>query len=378
MAWRPGRRSALFWCNQAVGLAPGGGGWCAALSSWGSRHAQSGALLDQMFIVGCTEEGSSNAPTRTAVTSGRLDELANNGDPHVGQKRWRIGLPLAAVRANSLNCPEISSACVGTIRFARPFADRRWQSRHQQILLASGSADRVKRTAPQRQRPVLSVMGLFSSEWDEWGRDKVYHIGEVPTAGSRWVARRWARCSAHASEPCYCSRMKTTTATAQRRGKAADTTGPRSSPRPTALIEAQLTANDEPVLGLYLHVAYHCFMASFEDIVGRGEITPNLIGVLALLARQPGLSQADLARVIGLERATVGVQVARAISLGFVSRNQRPGKGRRYELHLTRRGRAMLTRLRQRVPRHERFAGARLEPAERRQLRQLLDRLVYG
>ena len=124
-----------------------------------------GALLDQMFMVGRTEEGSSNAPTRTAVTSGRLDEFANSGDPHVGQKRCRIGLPLAAVLANSLNSPEISSACVGTIRFARPFADNRWQSWHQHILLASGSADSLKRTAPQRQRPVRSVMGSFSSEW---------------------------------------------------------------------------------------------------------------------------------------------------------------------------------------------------------------------
>jgi DNA-binding MarR family transcriptional regulator len=147
---------------------------------------------------------------------------------------------------------------------------------------------------------------------------------------------------------------------------------------PTALIEAQLTPVSEPVLGLYLHVAYHCFMASFEEIVGRGEITPNLIGVLALLADQPGMSQADLARVIGLERATVGDQVARAISLGFVSRDKKLGKGRRYALHLTVRGRSMLAKLRGRIPRHERSAGARLSPRERKQLRALLTKLVYG
>ena len=88
---------------------------------------------------------------------------------------------------------------------------------------------------------------------------------------------------------------------------------------PTAIIESQLSEPDEPVLGLYLHVAYHCFMTSFAD-VGRGEITPNLIGVLALLATRPGMSQAEMARLIGLERATVGIQVARAISSGFVRR----------------------------------------------------------
>jgi hypothetical protein len=113
-----------------------------------------------MFMVGRTEEGSSNAPTRTPVTSGLVAEFANKGDPHVGQKRCRIWLPLAAVLTNSVNCPEISSAAVGTSKFTWPLADMRWQSRHQQILAASGSAERRKRMAPHRHRPVLSVMGF--------------------------------------------------------------------------------------------------------------------------------------------------------------------------------------------------------------------------
>lgn len=151
--------------------------------------------------------------------------------------------------------------------------------------------------------------------------------------------------------------------------------GPAHSP--TAIIEAQLSEPDEPVLGLYLHVAYHCFMVRFAD-VGRGEITPNLIGVLALLATYPGMSQADLARLIGLERATVGIQVARAISSGFVRRDGAHGKGRRYALYLTPHGKEMLAKLRKRIPRHERTAGARLSPPERKQLRTLLNKLVYG
>jgi DNA-binding MarR family transcriptional regulator len=146
---------------------------------------------------------------------------------------------------------------------------------------------------------------------------------------------------------------------------------------PTAIIEAQLSEPDAPVLGLYLHVAYHCFMASFSD-VGRGEITPNLIGVLALLATYPGMSQAEMARLIGLERVTVGTQVGRAISLGFVRRDDRPGGGRRYALYLTPDGKEMLAKLRKRIPRHERTAGARLSLPERRQLRVLLNKLVYG
>jgi len=151
-----------------------------------------------------------------------------------------------------------------------------------------------------------------------------------------------------------------------------------SNPSPTALIESQLTDGSGPVLGLYLHSAYYSFMATYESRVGRGEITPSVIGILALLALRPGMSQAELARLIGLERATVGVIVARAIEAGFVRRTESNKDARRYSLHLTRAGEQMLAKLRQRISEHERHAAGRLTPDERLQLRALLDKLVYG
>ena len=78
-----------------------------------------------MFAVGRTEDGSSNDPTRTAVTSGLAAEFANSGEPHFEQKRWRILLPLSAVLTNSLGCPEISIAAVGTSKFTKPLAEMR-------------------------------------------------------------------------------------------------------------------------------------------------------------------------------------------------------------------------------------------------------------
>jgi DNA-binding MarR family transcriptional regulator len=147
---------------------------------------------------------------------------------------------------------------------------------------------------------------------------------------------------------------------------------------PTAMIEAELSPTQEPVLGLYLHVAYMSVMAGFGRQVGRGDITPNLIGVLALLHQRPGMSQAELARLIGLERATVGVQIARAISKGYVRRDNSRHDGRRYALYITPRGQQMLLALRQRIPAHEKRVGARLTYEERLQLRALLDKLVFG
>jgi DNA-binding MarR family transcriptional regulator len=167
---------------------------------------------------------------------------------------------------------------------------------------------------------------------------------------------------------------------------AAHLRSPREEPRgaqdralsATAMIEAELSPAGEPVIGLFLHVAYMYVMSTFDEQIGHGEITPNLIGVLALVNRQPGTNQAELARLIGLERATVGEQVLRAVERGFLRRDPAPHDARSYSLHVTSRGAAMLAALRQRIPLHERAVAAKLTLEERKQLRALLDKLVYG
>jgi DNA-binding MarR family transcriptional regulator len=147
---------------------------------------------------------------------------------------------------------------------------------------------------------------------------------------------------------------------------------------PTATIEAQLSPDGEPVLGLYLHVAYHRVMASFGRKVGHGTVTPAIIGVVAMLAESPGISQATLARRIGLERATVGTTVARAIAAGLVVRVDAHRDARSYALSLSPAGERMLRTLRRRIAAHEAAAGAHLSSAERQTLRSLLHKLVYG
>lgn len=153
---------------------------------------------------------------------------------------------------------------------------------------------------------------------------------------------------------------------------------PPPSAAPAALIESQLSPQGTPVLGLYLHIAYHRVMSSFGRTVGHGEVTPAIIGVVAMLAERPGISQATLARLLGLERATVGTTVARAIAAGFVMRQDAHGDARSYALSLSPRGERMLRTLRHRIAGHEAAAGARLTADERAMLRALLHKLVYG
>ena len=152
----------------------------------------------------------------------------------------------------------------------------------------------------------------------------------------------------------------------------------RHAPTPAAVIDAQLSPQGEPVLGLYLHIAYHKVMSTFSRKVGHGQVTPAMIGVITMLAEHPGISQARLARLIGLERATIGSTVGRAIEAGFVARTNAHADARSYALALSPRGGRMLRTLRRRIAEHERAAGAHLTPRERRALRALLHRLVYG
>jgi len=152
----------------------------------------------------------------------------------------------------------------------------------------------------------------------------------------------------------------------------------RHPPTSAAAIEAQLSPQGEPVLGLYLHIAYHKVMSTFSRKVGHGQVTPAIIGVITMLAEHPGISQARLARLIGLERATIGSTVGRAIEAGFVVRTDAHGDARSYALALSPRGERMLRTLRRRIAAHEKAAGAHLTPVERRALRTLLHKLLYG
>jgi DNA-binding MarR family transcriptional regulator len=119
-------------------------------------------------------------------------------------------------------------------------------------------------------------------------------------------------------------------------------------------------------------------MRTYLEEVGRGEITPNLIGVLAIVSVRDGISQTELARLMRLERATIGVHVGRCLAKGFIRRIDSAHDGRKYALSVTQRGRQLLQRLRSRIPAHERGLAAALTAAERQTLLRLLDKLALG
>lgn len=143
-----------------------------------------------------------------------------------------------------------------------------------------------------------------------------------------------------------------------------------------AAIESVLGSNSQPVLGLYLHTVHNHLLKGLSRDPRYKKILPHLIGTPALLAKYPGLSQIELAALLGTERATAGLQVTQCIEKGWVRRVDSSHDGRRYELYITKKGLRMLEAARSVIPAHEQEFAAALSTTERQTLRRLLSKLI--
>jgi DNA-binding MarR family transcriptional regulator len=144
------------------------------------------------------------------------------------------------------------------------------------------------------------------------------------------------------------------------------------------LIERIISPSGAPVLGLYLYMASGWLVRSMARGSRFATIRPGSIGIPALLMAHPGLSQTELADLMGIERMTAGVQVARCIRSGLVRRERSAEDRRKYQLYVTTQGEANLRRTAGLIPLHEQFLFGRLSRAERTSLYRLLRKLIDG
>ena len=138
--------------------------------------------------------------------------------------------------------------------------------------------------------------------------------------------------------------------------------------RATGLRQGVLPA----LLGYRLRLAQQAVFRDFAESVG--DVSPGRAGMLLLIEANPGVTQGRLAEAVHLDRSTMVGVVDALEERGLIER--RRGADRRTNgLWLTRVGRALVARLRQRIERHERRVAARLSAAERAQLLALLEKL---
>lgn len=98
--------------------------------------------------------------------------------------------------------------------------------------------------------------------------------------------------------------------------------------------------------------------------------------VLAALEEYGPLSQADLGRRLGLDRNDVSGVVTRLASGRYVDRHTDPGNRRRNVVTLTASGRRYLEEIQRHADAAQDELLAGLDPAERRQLNELLAKLL--
>jgi DNA-binding MarR family transcriptional regulator len=141
-------------------------------------------------------------------------------------------------------------------------------------------------------------------------------------------------------------------------------------------IEAALSLSGERVLGLYIYSASVALKRSQTLRPEYGKIPGHLIGTPAIVTSLPGISQTELAGLLGCERATAGLQVAECVKMGWIKRVLSLKDKRRYELHITPKGERMLAQVREIIAQHEEEFLAPLSLAERAELRRILAQLI--
>lgn len=141
-------------------------------------------------------------------------------------------------------------------------------------------------------------------------------------------------------------------------------------------IERAISPSGEPVIGLYLFMAYGRLLRSMGRGTRFAAINPVAIGVPALLKAHPGLSQTELADLMGVERMTAGMQVEQCVKAGLVRRRRSTEDRRKYVLNVTSRGLANLRRIARVIPLHEQSLFGRLSARDRRLLYRVLGKLL--
>ena len=141
--------------------------------------------------------------------------------------------------------------------------------------------------------------------------------------------------------------------TGRRSGKARaqplrSTAPTRRSARPAIVLD---TLNGH--LGYFIRRAQVWIFQDFIRTLAQIDVSPAQFSVLVVISANCGLSQAELAATLGIERARLARLLHRLQGRGLIQRLESSDDGRRHALQLTSQGRTLLTRAKTLAARHE-------------------------
>ncbi len=122
--------------------------------------------------------------------------------------------------------------------------------------------------------------------------------------------------------------------------------------------------------------AAHVVARGFTEVFAEVGLTPTQFGVLAHLADDEGLSQAELARRVLVRPQSLGELVGVLVDRGLVRRDGPGGRGRRSGLVITDAGRALYEAALPGVVAFHRPESIGLSPAQLATLEDLLQTLL--
>lgn len=125
-------------------------------------------------------------------------------------------------------------------------------------------------------------------------------------------------------------------------------------------------------IGYLLRQAQAIHRLRMERALADLEVTPPQFAVLTMLHAYPGISNADVARLSLLTPQTVSVIVANLEKMGGIARRPHSIHGRIQHLDVTKAGRKLLSRCRERVQKIEAWLLEGLTAAEEKAIRRWL------
>lgn len=133
----------------------------------------------------------------------------------------------------------------------------------------------------------------------------------------------------------------------------------------------------EELLGFHLRLAQTAVYRDFARTLAKLDLTQRQFAVLELVSANPGVSQADMAAALALDRPAVMAVIDQLEERNLVLRERSRSDRRRQEIRLTTVGQALLAEARKLVRRHDTRFQSRFGKAEAQALVGSLRR-IYG
>lgn len=131
----------------------------------------------------------------------------------------------------------------------------------------------------------------------------------------------------------------------------------------------------DTLIGYNLRRAAAVMLNDFELEFSEASLRPTTFGMLATIDEHPGISSAELGRVLSIKRANMAPLIAELEKRGLIERRDHAEDKRIQVLSLTAEARRAMPKWRQRALRHEDRILLQLTKRERQTLLRLLQRI---